>query len=216
MRGFKEHEAADRFCREDDELRNFLRSRSRHSNPPTPSLSPARPHRDRHHADRIMRRFRPRDALQTARDVTEPPGRGPGVHDGPTRKLRGGRGLAGLSRRAMLPASRCDAGCCLSTTHQPSAAYRPETEGHDPRSWRLAPLDVRHQTPRFCSQVGASMSMLWSGGSAKHHERAYDHRRGRARRTDRCRDRCHDGLADATHFSIPRPGAQEATVGASD
>ena len=27
MRGFKEHEAADRFCREYDELRNFLRSR---------------------------------------------------------------------------------------------------------------------------------------------------------------------------------------------
>ena len=32
MRGFKEHEAADRFCREYDELRNFLRSRSRHNN----------------------------------------------------------------------------------------------------------------------------------------------------------------------------------------
>ena len=27
----KEHEAADRFCREYDELRNFLRSRSRHN-----------------------------------------------------------------------------------------------------------------------------------------------------------------------------------------
>ena len=31
MRGFKEHEAADRFCREHDELRNFRRSRSRHN-----------------------------------------------------------------------------------------------------------------------------------------------------------------------------------------
>src|SRR5882724_7329211 len=31
MRGFKEHEAADRLCREYDELRNFLRSRSRHN-----------------------------------------------------------------------------------------------------------------------------------------------------------------------------------------
>ena len=31
MRGFKEHEAADQFCREYDELRNFLRSRSRHN-----------------------------------------------------------------------------------------------------------------------------------------------------------------------------------------
>jgi transposase-like protein len=31
MRGFKEHEAADRFCREYDELRNFLRSRARHN-----------------------------------------------------------------------------------------------------------------------------------------------------------------------------------------
>src|SRR6266567_6955360 len=31
MRGFKEHDAADRFCRENDELRNFLRSRSRHN-----------------------------------------------------------------------------------------------------------------------------------------------------------------------------------------
>ena len=31
MRGFKEHGAADRFCREYDELRNFLRSRSRHN-----------------------------------------------------------------------------------------------------------------------------------------------------------------------------------------
>ena len=29
MRGFKKHDAADRFCREHDELRNFLRSRSR-------------------------------------------------------------------------------------------------------------------------------------------------------------------------------------------
>jgi putative transposase len=31
MRGFKEHDAADRFCREYDELRNFLRSRRRHN-----------------------------------------------------------------------------------------------------------------------------------------------------------------------------------------
>ncbi len=31
VRGFKEHDAADRFCREHDELRNFLRSRSRHN-----------------------------------------------------------------------------------------------------------------------------------------------------------------------------------------
>jgi transposase-like protein len=31
MRGFKEHDAAGRFCREYDELRNFLRSRSRHN-----------------------------------------------------------------------------------------------------------------------------------------------------------------------------------------
>jgi transposase-like protein len=31
MRGFKEHEAADWFCREYDELRNFLRSGSRHN-----------------------------------------------------------------------------------------------------------------------------------------------------------------------------------------
>jgi transposase-like protein len=31
MRGFKEHDAANRFCREYDELRNFLRSRSRHN-----------------------------------------------------------------------------------------------------------------------------------------------------------------------------------------
>jgi hypothetical protein len=31
MRGFKEHDAAERFCREHDELRNLLRSRSRHN-----------------------------------------------------------------------------------------------------------------------------------------------------------------------------------------
>ena len=31
MRGFKEHGAVNRFCREYDELRNFLRSRSRHN-----------------------------------------------------------------------------------------------------------------------------------------------------------------------------------------
>jgi transposase-like protein len=31
MRGFKERSAAARFCREQDELRNFLRSRSRHN-----------------------------------------------------------------------------------------------------------------------------------------------------------------------------------------
>ena len=30
MHGFKEHEAADRFCREYDELRNFLPSPVRH------------------------------------------------------------------------------------------------------------------------------------------------------------------------------------------
>jgi hypothetical protein len=44
----------------------------RSSKTPTPTLSSARPHRDGHHADRIIRRFRQRDALQTARDVTEP------------------------------------------------------------------------------------------------------------------------------------------------
>ena len=31
MRGFKDYDAADRFCREHDELRNFLRSQSRHN-----------------------------------------------------------------------------------------------------------------------------------------------------------------------------------------
>ena len=31
MRGFQEHEAADGFCREYDELRNVFRSRSRHN-----------------------------------------------------------------------------------------------------------------------------------------------------------------------------------------
>ena len=31
MRGFKEHDAAERFCRGYDDLRNFLRSRSRHN-----------------------------------------------------------------------------------------------------------------------------------------------------------------------------------------
>jgi hypothetical protein len=31
MCGFKEHDAANRFCREYDELRNLLRSRSRHN-----------------------------------------------------------------------------------------------------------------------------------------------------------------------------------------
>jgi putative transposase len=31
MRGFKDHDAADRFCREHDELRDFLRTRSRHN-----------------------------------------------------------------------------------------------------------------------------------------------------------------------------------------
>jgi hypothetical protein len=31
MRGFKEHGASERFCREHDELRTFLRSRSRHN-----------------------------------------------------------------------------------------------------------------------------------------------------------------------------------------
>ena len=60
MRGFKEHDAADRFCREHDELRNFLRSRSRHnqyvfSHPSTPSFSPPRPNCNRHHADRMIR-----------------------------------------------------------------------------------------------------------------------------------------------------------------
>jgi putative transposase len=31
MRGFKDHDAAERFCREHDELRDFLRARSRHN-----------------------------------------------------------------------------------------------------------------------------------------------------------------------------------------
>jgi transposase-like protein len=77
MRGFKEHEAADRFCREYDELRNFLRSRSRH-NQYVPASRRRRHFLQRariamgHHSDRIIRRFRPRNALQMAPDVTEP------------------------------------------------------------------------------------------------------------------------------------------------
>ena len=31
MRGFKNHDAANRFCREHDELRDLLRARSRHN-----------------------------------------------------------------------------------------------------------------------------------------------------------------------------------------
>jgi hypothetical protein len=63
MRGFKEHDAADRFCREHDELRNFLRSRSRHDQcvPATrrrPSLPPSRSHRDWHHAERMTTTIR--------------------------------------------------------------------------------------------------------------------------------------------------------------
>jgi hypothetical protein len=77
MRGFKEHEAADRFCREHDELRNFLRSRSRHNqyipcSPATPSLSPQRTHRDRRHADCMIRKFTARATPQTARGMTKP------------------------------------------------------------------------------------------------------------------------------------------------
>jgi hypothetical protein len=80
MRGFKEHEAADRFCREHDKLRNFLRSRSRHNlsqpihscSPATPSLSPQRTHRDRHHADCMIRKFTARAPPQTARGMTKP------------------------------------------------------------------------------------------------------------------------------------------------
>jgi hypothetical protein len=55
-----------------DYLAQLVEGEARSGIPPTPLLSPARPHRDGHHADRITRRFRPRDALQTARDVTEP------------------------------------------------------------------------------------------------------------------------------------------------
>ena len=78
MRGFKEHGAADRFCREHDELRNFLRSRSRHnqhvSATPPPSISPSRPHCDAHHAGRMIdQQLNQRDLPQMARDVTEPP-----------------------------------------------------------------------------------------------------------------------------------------------
>jgi hypothetical protein len=50
---------------------NWSRGRVR-TGRPTASLSPARPHRDGHHADRIIRRFRPHETLQTARDVTDP------------------------------------------------------------------------------------------------------------------------------------------------
>ena len=77
MRGFKEHDAADRFCREHDELRNFLRSRSRH-NQYVPAARRRRhflhhrSHRDRHHADRMIRKFTTRAPPQTARGVTEP------------------------------------------------------------------------------------------------------------------------------------------------
>jgi hypothetical protein len=45
---------------------------TRSSNPPSPSLSPPRPHCDGHHAARIIRTVRPRNALQMAQDVTEP------------------------------------------------------------------------------------------------------------------------------------------------
>jgi len=38
MRGFKSHDAADRFCREHGELRDFLRPRRRHNQPVSASL----------------------------------------------------------------------------------------------------------------------------------------------------------------------------------
>ena len=80
MRGFKEHGAADRFCREHDELGNFLRSRSRHNQHvsatrQTPALPPSRWHCPRHHADRMIETIHDaRAPAQTARGVTEPGG----------------------------------------------------------------------------------------------------------------------------------------------
>ena len=61
MRGFKEHEAADRFCRKSRRTSQLPPQPSpsqpiRPSTPPTPSLSAARPHRNGHHANRIIRR----------------------------------------------------------------------------------------------------------------------------------------------------------------
>ena len=38
MRGFKSHDAADRFCREHGELRDLLRPRRRHNQPVSASL----------------------------------------------------------------------------------------------------------------------------------------------------------------------------------
>ena len=61
---------ADRFCREHDELRNFLRSRSRH--PPTSSFSPPSPNCAPHHVDRMITSSNLRAAPPPARDVTEP------------------------------------------------------------------------------------------------------------------------------------------------
>jgi hypothetical protein len=64
MCGFKEHDAADRFGRQHDELRNFLHSRSRHNRyvPPAgrqPSIPSSRSHRDWRHTNRMIRKFTP-------------------------------------------------------------------------------------------------------------------------------------------------------------
>ena len=42
MRGFKSHDAADRFCREHGELRDLLRPRRRHNQPVSASLRRSR------------------------------------------------------------------------------------------------------------------------------------------------------------------------------
>jgi hypothetical protein len=58
MRGFKEHDAADRLCREHDDLQlppQPIPSQPIHSrSPSTPSLPPLSSDRDRHHADRMI------------------------------------------------------------------------------------------------------------------------------------------------------------------
>ena len=90
------------------------------------------------------------------------------------RRLRPCRHVQTQRRRAMLPASRCGAVVVVWRTAQPSAAYRPETEGHPGTpALRLAPLTTAAGCPATsprspCGRCRSSSSGTAGWSAARH------------------------------------------------
>ena len=157
MRGFKEHSAAGRFCREHDELRNFLRSRSRHNQhvPATRRLRHARIAIARH-AGRMISKTQAarRTANGTRRDRTPARAHTPSVAGRP-RPLPSTRVRAA---RSSVSPSKCKLRCSTAT----SAAMNGLTSRWSVRlsTKSLAPPRCAGQSSALCCSLRLSQCHL--------------------------------------------------------